>query len=79
MDSKIQLKLALPTFTSEESMVATKLNVGCELTEEDYMVIRDDALRYIKAGKDKNKLLSYIKIKYPKLQKDIIDKYILNI
>lgn len=73
-----KLKVELPTYDSEQSMVSTKLDLGMELNEDDFKVIFRDASKFYE-GHDKDQTVNYIKVKYGKLDNEVIDKLLTSL
>lgn len=90
MDSNLKVKMSieLPTYTAEESMVRTKLEVGMKLNDSDLEVIKSDLSNYLLEFRDKcktglytdaeceAKLRSYCKIKYPRYNLESVAEYL---
>lgn len=90
MDSNVKVKMSiqLPTYTAEESMVRTKLEVGMKLDDSDLEVIKSDLSNYLMEFKGECKtglrtdaecevkLRSYCKIKYPGYTLENVEEYL---
>ena len=90
MDSNLKVKMSieLPTYTAEESMVRTKLEVGMKLNDSDLDVIKSDLSNYLMEFRDEietelrtdaeceAKLKSYCKIKYPGYTLENVKEYL---
>lgn len=66
-------RIILPTYDAEQSMVSTKLDLGMTLEEDDFKVIFRDASKYHEKN-NKEKTIKFIRIKYGKLDPEVIDK-----
>jgi hypothetical protein len=73
-----KLKVELPTYDSEQSMVSTKLDLGMELDEDDFKVIFRDASKFHESH-DRDQTVNYIKVKYGKLDSEIIDELLTSL
>lgn len=58
--------IKLPVYTTEQSLIKTKLQNGIGLNESDITVLAKDFIDYTKQGGDN--LETYVNLKYPNLK-----------